>query len=98
MTQTETLSKFTAVAKLNSMKDREEELKKGVEAGSKDPSITRLHDMIEIVCLLYKENNPGIVVEDENGEVRNITFAWYDKQREMLRMTIGGTRFEDEAE
>lgn len=77
------------------MKEREEQLRKEVEAGATDPSMLKLHEMIEVVLLLYKDNNPGIVVEDENGEVRNITGAWYDKQREMLRLTVGETIFKD---
>lgn len=78
------------------MKEREIQLRKEVEEGAENPSILKLHQMIEVVCLLYKNDDPGIVVEDENGEIRNITFAWYDKEREMLRLTVGETVFKDE--
>lgn len=77
------------------MQEREEQLRKEVEAGTNNPTMTKLHEMIEVVLLLYQNDNPGIVVEDENGEVRNITGAWYDKQREMLRLTVGETIFKD---
>ena len=55
--------------------------------------MTKLHEMMEVAMLLY--DNAGVVVEDEDGEIRNITFAWYDKKREMLRLTVGGTIFKD---
>lgn len=36
-----------------------------------------------------------VVVEDEEGEIRNITYAWYDKERGMVRISVAETKFED---
>ena len=37
----------------------------------------------------------GVVVEDENCEVRNIDYAWFDRTRNMVRLTLRKTKFED---
>lgn len=79
-------------------KEREDQLRNEVETGHKDPAPLVVKNMIEIVHLLYDRplnDSPGLVVEDENGEIRHITFAWYDKQRDMIRLTVGETKFED---
>lgn len=63
--------------------------------GSSNPSMLKLHEMTGDTALLFGDDDPGVVVEDENGEIRHITYAWYDKERQMLRLTIGETKFED---
>lgn len=39
-----------------------------------------------------------VVVEDEEGEIRNIVYAWYDKERGMVRLSVAETKFEDYTE
>ena len=36
-----------------------------------------------------------VVVEDEEGEIRNIAYAWFDKERGMVRISVAETKFED---
>ncbi len=51
---------------------------------------------IEKAALAYNGSEEiGVVVEDTEGEIRNITAMWYDRVREMVRLKIGNTKFED---
>ena len=36
-----------------------------------------------------------VVVEDENGRIANISYAWFDKERGMVRISVAETKFED---
>lgn len=37
----------------------------------------------------------AIVVEDSEGEIRPIVYAWYDATRDMVRLSLEDTRFQD---
>ena len=39
--------------------------------------------------------NVPIVVEDSEGECRPLVYAWYDKEQDMVRLSLEYTRFED---
>lgn len=39
-----------------------------------------------------------VFVEDENGRLENITHIWYDKERGMIRLTVGDVEFQDSGE
>lgn len=36
-----------------------------------------------------------VFIEDEEGQVEPICFAWYDSTRKMLRLSLRGIRFTD---
>lgn len=55
-------------------------------------------DFVSDLLKLINSECPGkaaVVVEDENCEVRYVEYAWYDKERDMLRLTLRETKFED---
>lgn len=52
----------------------------------------------KIVEMIKNGEYPTIAVEDENGELRPITFAWFDKELNIVRLTIGHTEFKDAEE
>jgi hypothetical protein len=56
--------------------------------------IKGIADLIRLVVAECHDTT-AVMVEDENGEVRNVEFAWYDKERDMLRLTLRKTKFED---
>lgn len=47
--------------------------------------------------LVLKNNVPevSVLVEDENGRCEYISYIWYDKTRDMIRMTVRGVEFVD---
>lgn len=55
-------------------------------------------DFVSDLLKLINSDCPGkaaVVVEDEFCEVRHVDYAWYDKERQMLRLTLRKTKFED---
>ena len=59
-------------------------------------SVEYAQDIVRVIEDASKVINPvPIVVEDEEGEIRNITYAWYDNLRGMVRLSIADTKFED---
>lgn len=66
------------------------------KVSAENPTPAQLLDGISNAMLITPADEElGVVVEDEEGEIRNITNMWYDKERGMLRLTIGETRFQD---
>lgn len=53
-------------------------------------------DIVKVINDASTVTNPTpVVVEDENGEIRNITYAWYDNLNGMVRLSVAGTVFQD---
>ena len=71
---------------------------KGEYEAASEPggSVEYAQDIVRVIEDASKVINPvPIVVEDEEGEIRNITYAWYDNLRGMVRLSIADTKFED---
>ena len=59
-------------------------------------SVEYAQDIVRVIEGARRVIDPvPIVVEDENGEIRNITYAWYDNLRGMVRLSIADTVFQD---
>ena len=67
-----------------------------LKCGFSNPDPFKLAECIQ-KAILYNQSNEeiGVVVEDEEGEIRNIGYVWFDQERQMLRLTIQKTKFED---
>ena len=68
-----------------------------------DARIEDLGDLLALAAKVINEENRciypiDVAVEDDNGECRLVTFAWYDEQRKMLRLTLEHTLFIDNEE
>lgn len=73
----------------------DEDLKWDVDTANPNPQ-ELMNGIAKSMLRLPLDSELGVVVEDENGEIRNITYMWFDREREMLRLTIGDTLFVDE--
>lgn len=66
----------------------------------KDGTAVELCKSIQDMMLEVPDANNDIPIfaEDENGRLENITYAWYDRSRKMIRLTVGDVEFKDAEE
>lgn len=60
-----------------------------------DLPTNELQDVITTLNAFAVDKKTPVVVEDENGRIEHMGHLWYDRERDMIRISIEGVEFVD---
>lgn len=68
------------------------------EKDLKEGTAYELVQALQDIALAVGKVGLSVMVEDEEGRVEHISALWYDRERDMIRMSVNDVKFEDYGE